>query len=66
MLSSPAAVAEGQLSLNESLQNYSRSLHEYTLRLWTESRRKVEQQAQARAKAQNSGPAARRSDRHSK
>lgn len=38
-------------SINQSLANYSRSLHEYTLRLWTESRRKVEQQAQARAKA---------------
>ena len=42
-------------SINQSLANYSRSLHEYTLRLWTESRRKVEQRnaaAQARQQKQ--------------
>ena len=43
-------VQQGQKT-PEDLINYSKSLHEYTLRLWTESRRKVEQQAQARAKA---------------
>lgn len=40
-----------EIRMNESLAHYSKSLHEYTLRLWTESRRKAEQQAQARSKA---------------
>ena len=39
-----------EIALNESLAHYSKTLHEYTLRLWTESRWKAEQQAQARAK----------------
>ena len=29
--------------------SYSRSLHDYTLQLWMESRRQVEERAQARA-----------------
>ncbi|EJD04018.1 uncharacterized protein FOMMEDRAFT_19335 [Fomitiporia mediterranea MF3/22] len=52
MVDSPGVHSEA--SINKSLADYSRSLHEYTLRLWTESRRKVEQQAQARAKAERS------------
>ena len=42
----------------EDLVNYSKSLHEYTLRLWTESRRKLEQRtAAAQARQQQKGQA---------
>lgn len=44
-------LAMPQAEPNPSLVEYSRSLYEYTLRLWTESRRMAEQKAQARAKS---------------
>lgn len=45
---------------NRLVMDYSKSLHEYTLRLWTESRRKVEQQAKERTKNQAAKEAAER------
>lgn len=48
--SNPASFpAPSTADVNESLASYSRSLHEYTLRLWMESRKKAEQRAQERA-----------------
>ncbi|KAG7099738.1 hypothetical protein E1B28_001553 [Marasmius oreades] len=35
-------------SVESAISNYSRSIHEYTLQLWTESRRLAEEKARAR------------------
>ncbi|KAA1467837.1 hypothetical protein DENSPDRAFT_832983 [Dentipellis sp. KUC8613] len=34
---------------SDSLAHYSKSLHDYTLRLWTESRRLAEEKARSKA-----------------
>ncbi|TFK56750.1 hypothetical protein OE88DRAFT_1650200 [Heliocybe sulcata] len=46
MLATDSANHDGELS---PLASYSRSLHDYTLRLWTESRRLAEEKARQRA-----------------
>jgi hypothetical protein len=44
----PVPLANPKFSHNpDPLINYSRSLHDYTLRLWTESRRLAEEKARA-------------------
>lgn len=49
MLSQPTPSRSSTFSHNaDPLVTYSRSLHDYTLRLWTESRRVAEEKAQAR------------------
>ncbi|EIN13843.1 hypothetical protein PUNSTDRAFT_48752 [Punctularia strigosozonata HHB-11173 SS5] len=46
MLCSPPTMLSDEAY--EELARYSRSLHEYTLKLWTESRRQAEERARQR------------------
>lgn len=39
-------------AINDNLVNYSKSLYDYTLRLWTESRREAEKRAQRRQRSE--------------
>lgn len=44
----PAVTPSEPLASPDSLALYSKALHDYTLRLWTESRRVAEEKAQQR------------------
>jgi len=42
-------------AINDNLVNYSKLLYDYTLRLWTESRREAEKKAQRRQEPDRRG-----------
>lgn len=54
MLANPPAHAStvGSGALEDRIAIYSKSVHDYTLKQWTQSRREAEEKAQARAKKQ--------------
>ena len=57
----PPATASGQHHHQQAAEAdpfvlYARSLHDYTLRLWTESRRIAEEKARLKAAAGTGGP----------